>query len=266
MVKVFKLVYSLKLINVYFGNILEAFMESIGGVFDKRPPISQNSEIYSVKFRGKLTYSRISTLSNDYLYLKYVLVLFTGLLSITEFLFKLKISRAKFINHNHLIYLNLVDTIKTTIFYSVVYDIGIYTVHELLHHDLYISNSGSAKVSYLISCVAFLYACMVLISSYYSLRKISLQKLVDCDNIKQKIEKSILNDKEMTQKVRMFMAKDIYAKEYSYCFGTSRIFFLTGLNFYRIDNYMLKTIKLNSVVKVIIFSILINCLQILPKV
>lgn len=138
MIKVFKLVYSLRLINVYFGNILEAFLSSLSEGFGNKALPGTKAEPYSVNTRGKLSLYNIGVITNDYLHIPYLMLILTRLLGVLTSHFKKKIKRAKMLSYSHLIIINVLDIFKTSIFYSSIYDIGIYTVHELLHHDLYI--------------------------------------------------------------------------------------------------------------------------------
>lgn len=136
MIKVFKLVYSLRLINVYFGNILEAFLSALSDGFGNKALPGAKVVQYSAKTRGKLSVYNIGVITNNYLHIPYLMILLSRLFGILTSHFKKKIKRAKLISYTHLIIINIFDIIKTSIFYSSIYDIGIYTVHELLHHDL----------------------------------------------------------------------------------------------------------------------------------
>jgi hypothetical protein len=53
MIKVFKLVYSLRLINVYFGNILEAFLVALSEGFGSKAKPSNSSLTFFTSTRGK---------------------------------------------------------------------------------------------------------------------------------------------------------------------------------------------------------------------
>ena len=183
-----------------------------------------------------------------------------GLLSMTERLFKSKIFRPGQISNTHLIYISLIDSLKTSTFYSFIYDIGIYTIHELLHHDLTIPNSSLAKVSYMMSCIAFLWVIYGLIDAYTSLYRLPTKKLIKCKELSSKIDKDIIKGNNIEQKIRLFTAKTLFTKEFTYCFGASRVFFLTGIKLENVDSFILKSVKLNSVVKVLIFTLLINSL------
>ena len=136
MIKVFKVVYSLRLINVFFGNILEAFLQALSKGFGNKNLPTHLASFYFTQYRGKLSIYKMSVLSNDTMYLTYLLIMFSQLLSIFGAVFKSKIKKARRLNYGHLITINILDMIKTSIFYSSVYDVALFTVHELLHHDL----------------------------------------------------------------------------------------------------------------------------------
>ena len=139
MIKVFKLVYSLRLINVYFGNILEAFLTALSEGFGNKAKTSNLSLIYFTQTRGKLTAFEVGVLSNDYMNVTYLLIFFTRLFGMISTHFKSKIKRAKDLSYGHLIIVDVLEMFRTSIFYSSVYDIALYSVHELLHHDLKIN-------------------------------------------------------------------------------------------------------------------------------
>lgn len=139
MIKVFKLVYSLRLINVYFGNILEAFLVALSEGFGSKAKPSNSSMIFFTSTRGKLTVFEIGVLTNEYMHFSYLLILFTRLFGIISAHFKSKIKRAKDLSYGHLILVDVLEMFRTSIFYSSVYDIALYSVHELLHHDLTIN-------------------------------------------------------------------------------------------------------------------------------
>lgn len=134
-------------------------------------------------------------------------------------MFKKKIARGIEINYSHLIMINLIDSVRTSIFYSTIYDIGIYTIHELLHHDLNIEQSSLAKVSYSMSVLVFIVCTFGLVQAFTSLKNISIEKLMSCEKLKKRIEKHMVRDKRHESKLQLFIAKDLLDKEYSYCFG-----------------------------------------------
>ena len=64
----------------------------------------------------------------------------------------------------------------------------------------------------------------------------------------------------------MVKARDKYQKEYNYIFGMSKMFFLVGIDFKKTDNFILRAVKLFSVLKTILFSLLINSVQMMPRI
>jgi hypothetical protein len=94
MIKVFKLVYSLRLINVYFGNILEAFLSALSEGFGSTAKSDDNSLYYFTNTRGKLSQYNIGVLSNYYLNMKYLFIFLTRIFGILSDHFKRKIRRA----------------------------------------------------------------------------------------------------------------------------------------------------------------------------
>lgn len=136
MIKVFKLVYNLRLINVYFGNILEAFLSALSEGFGNSAKSNDLQTIYFTKSRGKLTVYNIGVLSNYYMHVSYIMILITRILGFMSEHFKKKIRTAAVLEYSHLLVVDLIEMVRTSIFYSTIYDIALYSVHELLHHDL----------------------------------------------------------------------------------------------------------------------------------
>lgn len=136
MIKVFKLVYNLRLINVYFGNILEAFLSALSEGFGNSAKGNDLQTPYFTKTRGKLTVYNIGVLSNYYMHITYLLILISRILGFMSEHFKKKIRTAKVLEYSHLLVVDLIEMVRTSIFYSAIYDISLYSVHELLHHDM----------------------------------------------------------------------------------------------------------------------------------
>jgi hypothetical protein len=62
----------------------------------------------------------------------------------------------------------------------------------------------------------------------------------------------------------MLLAKDKLEKEFNYIFGMAQMFFITGLDLEKCEPIILRAVKFFSVMKIIIFSLLINSMQTLP--
>ena len=265
MIKVFKMVYNLRLINVYFGNILEAFLQALSKGFGSNNLSTDLASFYFTKHRGKLSNFKISVLSNDHMYLSYLLIMFSQLLSIIGAVFKSKVKRAKRLDYGHLIMINVLDMVKTSIFYSSVYDVALFTVHELLHHDITIEQSSMAKVSYLFSVIVFLLTSFELVIAFHSLYTLRVGKLLKAIKLNEKIDKNMRDTEvDLKQRWKMTKAKERYQKEYNYIFGTSKMFFLVGIDLKKTNNFILRAIKMFSVFKTIFFSLIINSVQMMP--
>lgn len=106
------------------------------------------------------------------------MILFSRLFSIVVDLFKIKIKRAKELEYHHLVWIRIFDMIKTSILYSSVYDIAIYTVHELIHHDLYVNQSSLAKISYMLSFIVFLVTSFDMVRVFLVIKNFEVKKLL----------------------------------------------------------------------------------------
>jgi BarA-like signal transduction histidine kinase len=187
--------------------------------------------------------------------------MFSQLLSIYAAVFKNKIRKAKRLEHKDLIIINVLDMAKTSIFYSSVYDVALFTVHELLHHDLTIEQSSMAKVSYMFSMIVFLLTCFELVNACHSLYNFRVGKLLKAIKLSDKIDTTMKNEAEVLKsRWKMIKAKDKYQKEYSYIFGMSKMYFLGGIDLIKTKTFLLRSVKLLSLFKTILFSLLINTL------
>ena len=89
--------------------------------------------------------------------------------------------------------INVLDMIKTSIFYSSVDDVALFTVHELLHHDVTIEQTSMAKVSLIFSVIVFLLTSFELVNAFYSLYTFRVGKLLKAIKLSQTIDKT-MND------------------------------------------------------------------------
>ena len=262
MIKVFKLVYSLRLINVYFGNILEAFLMALSQGFGSTAKPSNSALTYFTKTRGKLTVYEVGVLSNEFMHFSYLLILFTRLFGIVSAHFKSKIKRAKELSYGHLILVDVLEMFRTSIFYSSVYDIALYSVHELMHHDLTIDQTSMARVSYITALMVVILSCYELTNSFLTLQKFKLKKLLKGMKMKEKIDKTIQEEStDIKTRWKMLVARDKFQKEFNYVFGMSQMFFIAGLELQKCELFVLRAVKLFSVLKIVLFSLLINSLQ-----
>ena len=87
-----------------------------------------------------------------------------------------------------------------------------------------------AKVSYITALIVVILACYELMTSFNLLRKLKLKKLQKGMKMKEKIDKTILeNNTDIKTRWKMLLARDKFQKEFNYTFGTSQMFFLAGL-------------------------------------
>jgi hypothetical protein len=83
--------------------------------------------------------------------------------------------------------------LRTSIFYSSVYDVALYAVHELLHHNLTLPHSSLAKVSYLTAFTVFVLASYELLRSFETLKNFDVRKLDKIMKFKDEAEKKIFD-------------------------------------------------------------------------
>lgn len=62
----------------------------------------------------------------------------------------------------------------------------------------------------------------------------------------------------------MILTRDKFHKNFSYVYGMNQMFFLTGIELEKVESFLLRGVKYFSVIKIVLFSLLINCLQTSP--
>lgn len=260
--KTFKLIYMLKLINVFYGNILEAFLETLGASFNQNRIANDQDLRYMMKTSGKLSFNRISVISNNYLYVQYMLYLATKLASIFHWTLKSKVPNPQKLTKIHFIAYGIIDSMKNSIFYSTLNEVALYSVHEILHHDLTVEQDSLAKLSYLITVLVFtlvVYDLIYIIMNLFYLKPIKLKKSQDWrKNLEVIVEDDATSLKE---KVNCLRIQEIFEKNFSYYFGVSRIYLVLELNPDKLKSFWMKAPKLFSILKFTFFGILINSLQ-----
>lgn len=60
------------------------------------------------------------------------------------------------------------------------------------------------------------------------------------------------------------LQRDEFEKQYNYVFGMSLMFFIAGLETTRMKPFALRAVKFWSIMKIVVFFLLINCLQTMP--
>jgi len=110
-----------------------------------------------------------------------------------------------------------------------------------------------------------LLASYELITSFNMIRNFNLVKFAKKLKTKEKIDKIIMEDNyDIKTRWKMLLARDKYQKEFNYVFGMSQMFFIVGLELQKCELFVLRSVKMLSVLKIILFCLLINCLQTLP--
>ena len=264
----FKTIYSLRLVNANFGNMLEAFFETLSRGFEKFDTTMKGDEAkFKVKTRGKLSQYGISVLSNNYLTMIYTLYIISRMLSIHELLFRSKIDDMWTLSDFDLRAIIILDKVKTSLFLGSVYDMVFYSTHELLHHDLTVPQNATSKLSYCISFVILILVVMDLLRIRGSLSKLKITKLIQISNFQRTvfniIESKVASTKEKWNTIKV---EKMFLKELPYKYSAEVRFFVNGLNYKNCSGFSSLGINLFSILKALSMLIIINSLQVLPRV
>jgi hypothetical protein len=177
MVKIFKLLYQLRLVNVFFGNILEGFLDSLDGGLSKNFILTDKDRLYMMKTRGKLTHYNVPVLSNKIIGTKFLFYFITKWIGLYEEMFKRSIKDVKKVPMSYVLIFKLINMIKTSIIFSTIYDVYFYGIREIAQHDLLIHQNASAKLSYTIVAVVFILINFDLVSIFWNLIELNVKKL-----------------------------------------------------------------------------------------
>ena len=199
------------------------------------------------------------------MHITYLLVLISRILGFMSEHFKKKIRTAAVLEYSHLLVVDIIEMVRTSIFYSAIYDIALYSVHELLHHDLTIPQQSLAKSSYAVALGVRAIAIMELHVSYNTLKNFDVEKFLK-ENEKKKETDKIISDEKVDIKTRYdaMLQRDEFEKQFNYVFGMSLMFFIAGLETTRMKPFALRAVKYWSIMKIVVFFLLINTLQTMP--
>lgn len=204
------------------------------------------------------------------------------LLEILEYSFKRKIKNASELSKYDFIFLKLLDSVRSAIFLSSIYDVVLYSSHELLHHDLQIEQISSGRISYYLAFLCLNFCLFDLIRIYSNIRDFDFL-------IALKYEKAILMVNRDTNLAKIDIKKkkkkglDISSFEEKIKIAKERKKYLVRNWIYRVgsisttltEGLKLKFLQGNSnarfyrffkIVKVVIFEFCTASLQLLPKV
>ena len=262
----FKTLYSLRLINADFGSMLEGFFQSLKNGFEAFDTTMKNQEkIFFVKTRGKLTDYGISTLSNNFMAIPYTMYILSRLFSLYEVIFKSKMKSMRKMTGFDLRVVIIADKIRSSLFLSSVYDIALYSTHELLHHDLKVDQSYASLTSYIISTVVLLLIVGDLVRILWMLKSQKISKFVKVDKFRRNVQKVL--DSEVvsaSEKKEILEVEAMFLREFPFKFSAEICFFTNGLNFALCKDFSSFGINLISLCKALLMVVIVNSFQVLP--
>ena len=265
--KIFKLIYLLRLINVYFGNILEGFLRMLSAGLGSQAIPERTDWALMTKTRGKLSMYLLSPIANKYVALKYLLYLLSKLAHLTYFLFKREIKIIDNLDSGILTLMKFLENGSSAFYFSNVFDLVFFSAHELLHHDMTVRNDSLASQSYWISFVIF---TLLMVDSLYMMIQIQELDMKKLTEIEEKIESINQKIETSTNRIRIgkfHKIKEKLDKRKGYSYGLSIEFLTLEIEKKKVKGNSIfdKSPKLVSIFKVILFSILINSLQLFPN-
>lgn len=121
-------------------------------------------------------------------------------------------------------------------------------------------------MSYILSVLILMITVFELVNAFHTLRNFKVKKLLKGIKMRDKIDKTIKEGTaDLKTRWKMVKAGDKFQREFSYVFGMSQMFFLAGIDLSKTRTFKLRAVKLFSVLKSVLFSLLINSFQTLPR-
>jgi hypothetical protein len=148
-IRLFKIFFRLRLVNTFFGTLLDFFLSQMGEMMSgSNYKFTDLDTQYFVNSRGKLTEHQLPVFSSFVLYDKIMIYLILKLFSITTRRLKAKVKNPDNLTTFDFYFVKLVDSFSTVMIMSGIYDFTLYCSHELLHHDLNQVQTSQTNVSY----------------------------------------------------------------------------------------------------------------------
>lgn len=94
----------------------------------------------------------------------------------------------------------MVDSLTTTLLLSSIFDLTLYCVHELLHHDLSVRQTSLANISYVQSCLCLLLVTVEVLVAFEGLRKLDISKIENFEKLIDEKKREILDQETSEQK------------------------------------------------------------------
>lgn len=128
------------------------------------------------------------------------------ILEIFEFHLKRRVKGATKLTWGDIIFIKVIDTVRCSLFFSSINDMVLYSTHELLHHDLRISQSSLSRDSYYQALFIFMVTCFDLLRIGKGLYELDRRKILKYEkafimiSTMKKIEEASI--KKLVQKVK----------------------------------------------------------------
>jgi hypothetical protein len=193
--KIFKLVSRLKLINIFFGAYLEFILMISGLMFNIGDDNQDNKfSVFSVQTRGRLTKHKVTTVSVEPMWFKFMAYYIIILLRMYQAKIRTYIKRRANFSFDDQVVDQIVDQSRVVVFTMLVIDILFYSTHTVLHMDLKIKQSRDSTISFILSCLAILIICADVICLLLSNREMNTKRI--------EFERKLVEIKEKNDVVR----------------------------------------------------------------
>lgn len=188
---------------------------------------------------------------------------------------------AKKLTRPDLIFIKFLDAFRSAIFLSSIYDVVLYSSHEILHHDLKIEQISTGRLSYYLAVLCLTICVFDLIKIYTEIRDFNFVMALKYEksvlllsrdtnllkNDKKKLKKAGENTEKIEEKINLLKEKRTYmTKNWLYQVGSITTTLTEGIRLEALHKQPYsRYYRYLKIIKVVMFELCTASLQILPK-
>jgi hypothetical protein len=177
--KIFKLVSRLKLINIYYGAYLEFVLMIAGMMFNiGNDPQTPQLAKFSVMTRGQLTKFKVTTISIEPLWVKYMVYYVIVLVRLYQAKIRQYVKRRLLFSFDDRVMDLIADQSRIVIFTMIVIDILFYSTHCLTHMDRQIPQTRDSTISFILSMITVVVISIDVLLLYISNKNLNVTRIL----------------------------------------------------------------------------------------
>lgn len=197
--KIFKLISRLKLINIFFGAYLEFVLDLAGTMFAiGNDPQDFKFKQFDMVTRGKLTRFKITTISVEVMWVKYMLYFLILILRLYQAILRKYVTRRKHFSTEDQIMDKIADESRIIIFTMLVIDITFYSIRCISHLNLNGKQSRDSITSFVLSFIAIIAVSVDVLLLFLANKDMNLEKVLkDRKVAERRVKNDIVRKKRL---------------------------------------------------------------------